>query len=352
MEMDPLLWRNLPEHVLDVILIHLPVAALTRFRCVCKRLNSLLSCRSFLVKYSLTRSPVSFSQPWLVHTQGADLKAWSFERNNWIELSSSWMRVPWFASVLASASGLVVMAPVSKGLGRPARIRVLNPFMGIERLLPPIGHPAAAQLVVDSSGGRYHVYALCEAVERGKGSLSRFASQSNSWEVLSSEPPWQVFLPGATIDVCNGVVYCRAGFRTPQSGIWTFDVDLRIWSRIPLAFLPSDARCQLVSCGNRVMLITRMNCDGFLRILQLDHACMEWMTILELPNEMITQDDGGSISCMAQGDLFFIVSRTMRDIRVAVFDLVMQRVQYAPPLAGALTTSKSFPFYPCLSTLV
>jgi hypothetical protein len=363
--MDPLLWGNLPDHVVEHVLVHLPLPVLTRFRCVCKRFYDLSASLSFLKTYPLTLSPVSFPQPWLVHSHAAASNAYNPAANNWFELSPYFIRDPWFSEVLTSMSGLILMVPVAKSAGRPVKIQVFNPFTGFERRLPPIGRPSAAQMLVDPNGESYQVFALCEDPEseedRGRGwLLHRYTSLSNTWEVLSSQLPLAIMPGSATIDVCNGIVYCTVGYRTPQFGIWAFDMVAKTWSRVRLPFLPSYARCQLVSCGKRLMLITRMkgeastNAAAVLHMWTFDHTLKDWMTTLELRDEMAIQNDNcrGSFSCVAQGDLLFIISGATREINVTVFNLVSHKVQYAPPLLAAVSSSNTFPFYPRLSTLV
>lgn len=355
--MDPLLWGNLPDHILDHVLVHLPLPVLTRFRCVCKRFYSLSASRSFLSSYPLALSPISFPQPWLVHTHAAASNAYNPAANNWFELSPYFIPDPWFSEVVTSASGLVVLAPVANK--RPVKIQVFNPFTGFERRLPPIGHPSAAQMLVDPNGKGYSVFALCEDSDADRWLLHRYTSNSNTWEVLSSELP---LMPGtgSCIDVCNGIVYCTVGYRTPQFGIWAFDIVGKKWARVRLPFLPSYARCQLVSCGKRLMLVTRMRGEAstgaaaVLHMWTFDHALKDWMTTLELRDEMAIQNDNcrGSFSCVAQGDLLFIISGATREINVTVFNLATKKVQYAPPLFAAVSSSKTFPFYPRLSTLV
>lgn len=363
--MDPALWGSLPDHILDHVLVHLPLPVLTRFRCVCKRFYSLSATRSFLKTYPLSLSPVSFPQPWLVHTHAGVSNAYNPAANNWFELSPYFVPDPWFSDVLTSMSGLMLLSPVAQAAGRPVKIQVFNPCTGFERRLPPIGHPSAAQMVVDPSGESYQVFALCEnpdsdVEDHHRWSLHRYSSSCNSWEVLSSQLPLAILPGSATIDVCNGIVFCTAGYRTPQFGIWAFDMGRKTWSRVQLPFLPALARCQLLSCGKRLMLITRMkaeastNAAAVLHIWQFDHARKDWMTTLELPDEMAKQNDNcrGSFSCVAQGDLLYIISGEKREIKVTVFNLATQKVQYAPPLVAAVTSAKSFPFYPRLSTLV
>lgn len=357
--MDPALWGSLPDHILDHVLVHLPLPVLTRFRCVCQRFYSLSATRSFLKTYPLSLSPVSSPQPWLVHTHDGASHAYNPNKNNWFELSPYFVPDPWFSDVLTAMSGLMLLSPVAQAAGRPVKIQVFNPFTGIERRLPPIGHPSAAQMLVDPSGEGYQVFALCETPDEDDHcwSLHRYSSSSDAWELLSSVLPLAILRGSVTIDVCNGTVYCTAGYRTPQFGIWAFD---KVWSRVQLPFLPALARCQLLSCGKRLMLITRMkaeastNAAAVLHIWQFDHARKLWMTTLELPDEMAKQNDNcrGSFSCVAQGDLLYIISGEKREIKVTVFNLATQKVQYAPPLIAAVTSAKSFPFYPRLSTLV
>lgn len=363
--MDPALWEKLPDHILDHVLVQLPLPVLTRFRCVCKRFYSLSACRSFVKGFVLSLSPISFPQPWLVHTHSGISNAYTPAANRWFELSPYFIPDPWFSDVLTSASGLVVSSPVANEAGRPVRMLVSNPFTGFERRLSPIGHPSAAQMLVDPSGESYQVFALCEEPgseleDRNRWSLHRYSSLSNTWEFLSSQLPLAIIPGSATIDVCNGIVYCTAGYRTPQFGIWAFNMESKSWSRVQLPFLPSYARCQLISCGRRLILITRMkaeastNAAAVLHIWQFDHTRKDWMTTLELPDEMAGQNDNchGSFSCEAQGDLLYIISGVIRELKVTVFNLATQEIQYAPSLVAAVSHGKSFPFYPRLSTLV
>lgn len=356
--MEPLLWGNLPDHVLDQVLVHLPLPVLTRFRCVCKRFYALSASRSFLSSYPLALSPVAYPQPWLVHTHAAASNAYNPAANSWFELSPYFIPDPWFSEVVTSMSGLIVMASV--GAKKAVKIQVFNPFTGFGRRLPPIGHPSAAQLLVAPNGASYQLFALCLDAEDDRWLLHRYKSSSNAWEVLSSQLPVAIMPGSATIDVCDGRVYCTVGYRSPQFGIWAFDMVTKAWSRVPLPWLPSYARCQLVSCGKRLMLITRMKGEAstgaaaVLHMWTFDHALKDWMTTLELRDEMAIQNDNcrGSFSCVAQGDLLFIISGATREINVTVYNLVTRKVQYAPPLFAAVSSSKTFPFYPRLSTLV
>lgn len=57
--MDPEIWSQLPEHLLDRILAFIPLKTFLRLRSTCKRFNSLVYAPCFISKHSMSASPFS-----------------------------------------------------------------------------------------------------------------------------------------------------------------------------------------------------------------------------------------------------------------------------------------------------
>ncbi len=371
--MEGMLWGSLPEHILDRVLTMLPVKSLFRFRAVCKRWNDFPSSHSFLDACSSDQPKCC--ETWLVVTNSHRSFAYNPYSKKLSNLAPPLFQDLWYSDFLASSEGLILRASSSCSpqdgtlQAAASSIHICNPFTGFVRQLPQVvGRPCAAQILIDPSGHRYRIVALCvqqsdtsQQEEPHRWSLESYNSVGNCWQVLCSKVPVEIIMQDTiSMVVCNEIAYCAIGVRIP-SDVWEFHFQTSTWYRVGLPALPAYARYHLVGCQGRLLLVARIkeqqHPDATLieriHIWQLEQSKKLWTHMLEVPDEMLGQmgSRGWALSCCAYGDLLILIFKDMLWTKILVYNFTTDQIHCGPCLYTVLSTTE-FLFYPRLSALV
>ncbi|KAJ7563361.1 hypothetical protein O6H91_03G106900 [Diphasiastrum complanatum] len=255
-KLDEKLWSALPLELLETTLAYLPFSSFYRFRCVCKRWNSLLSCEGFLkhckslplrtepcILYRKTDSQVfSDMDPhacMLLHhdsTRGACSKIDLQFLKEHLDTSNGGIR----HKVYAADGGLLLIA--SNQRDQHERFSVCNPLLKRWRQLPilpaaPYAHCQIRRLVFDKLTKAYKVIVVTRRDIPEMGCVGRtfvYDSISRCWNETGNIPrqPWEVM--DQTV-VCGNVMYVMVygtGSYLDETIMMAYHIGSGVWSEV------------------------------------------------------------------------------------------------------------------------
>ncbi|KAJ0975924.1 hypothetical protein J5N97_017889 [Dioscorea zingiberensis] len=354
--MDPRIWRNLPQGLLDRVLAFLPPPSFFRARAVCKRWYSLLFSDSFLESHLLLSPPLHwflfFTHPTTTNTtttttvtttiSSPSSTAFLFnpDDNTWYRLSFSTLIPPNF-SPAASSGGLLCWISNDAGL---KTLILCNPLSKLVSHLPPTPRPrlfpSVGLTVGDSS---------FSAVIAGDDLISPFAVKNLTAETFHADGLTGFYSPWATASslprLCNlesglmlfvsGRFYCMN--YSPFS-VLSYDVAGNDWSKIQ-APMRRFLRCpSLVEFSGRLVLVaavekSKLNVPRSLRLWLLQPCGRAWAELDRMPSEVYRQfseaEAGHGFECVGHGHFLAITIKATSDI--LLFDSRRKVWWWAPP---------------------
>ncbi|KAJ7264850.1 hypothetical protein O6H91_10G002100 [Diphasiastrum complanatum] len=256
MQLEEKLWSWLPSEVLEDTLAFLPFSAFSRFRSVCKRWNSLLSCPAFLELRK--RIPLQ-TEPCILFQDGAKPNSHTYLnavhdytlmlyntsigvfRNvdlQFLEEHLDNRREEVINNICNTDGGLLLIA--SLYVDHPKRFSVCNPLLKCWRQLPilpatPPTYCHLQRLVVDKLTKTYKVIAVRGQFRDNMGYVATthvYESISNRWnESGSVKLQLMESMHGRTI-VCGKVMYAMTDLR--HNTIMAYNIEDGIWSEISI----------------------------------------------------------------------------------------------------------------------
>ncbi|BBN03338.1 hypothetical protein MPTK1_2g22750 [Marchantia polymorpha subsp. ruderalis] len=318
--MDPKVWSELPEHLMDSILAWLPLPSFLRVRSVCKKWNSLVQSPSFLQLCAEVPPQAPF---FLMY---ADLfqqryAAYDPSLNKWHLLPlSCFLSGPSLSQfvVLAAAGGLLCLGGTSGSVpqGRNGyavdpmtkadrNLYVSNPITKIRRKLPPMlrmQNPYIVGMVIDSAKKSYKILVAQEG-EHLK--LQVYDSISNSWELTDSLRRRVALVVGTAY--MHGILYCLTF--GPGIGVSTYHVDAGCWQDLRARMPPCLTCPQLFENRGCLMMVGGIEEFGSIKsihVWRLDEAKREWVEVLRMPDNLLHElssgPPGGHFLFVAHGD--------------------------------------------------
>ncbi|OAE33368.1 hypothetical protein AXG93_3296s1070 [Marchantia polymorpha subsp. ruderalis] len=218
--METTLWRELPEHLLDMVLAGLPVQSLTRFRSVCKRWESMLLSPNFLKLCAGRQS----EKPWFLFSgPSGECIAHNPNSNKWVIFPLNFL--PSFKSVAAASRGLLCIK------GDDDRIFVCNPLTRSSVELPPMSiqreNPVMG-LVVDKDQNSFKLIvtsSFYDSLRASDVTTEVYDSVSRSWKLIDSRLS-RFPLQREALSY-NGFLY-SAGCST----VLVYDVNNEMWNQM------------------------------------------------------------------------------------------------------------------------
>lgn len=178
--MDPNIWSNVPQTILELVFARLPLQSLIRLRLLSKEWNADLSSRAFQLAFCDGR-PRGFA---VVETERADPKrVWAYDAR-----ARSWHGLPLgylpFSYLVAADGGLLCFAKYGKADER-LQLVLCNPLTCTWRELPPaVGVqmiPKAFHMKVDMESRQYTIKFLGSHNIKEPEVFHIYSSESNSW---------------------------------------------------------------------------------------------------------------------------------------------------------------------------
>ncbi|KAL2642633.1 hypothetical protein R1flu_010220 [Riccia fluitans] len=319
-EMDPKVWSELPEHLMDNILVWLPLPNFLRMRVVCKKWGTLMHSSSFLQLCSEVPAQAPF---FLMY---ADLfqqryAAYNPSLNKWHLLPlSCFLSGPSLSQfvVLAAAGGLLCLGGVSGSVphGRNGyvvdqvtmgdrNLYVSNPITKARRKLPPMlrmQNPYIVGMVIDSAKKSYKIL-VAQDGEHLK--LQVYDSVSNSWQLTDSLRRRVALVVGTAY--LQGILYCLTF--GPGIDVSIYNVEQGCWEELGSRMPPCLTCPQLfVNRGNLMMVggIEEFGSMKSIHVWRLEAGQKEWVEILRMPDDLLHElssgPPGGHFLFVAHGD--------------------------------------------------
>ncbi|KAJ7528019.1 hypothetical protein O6H91_16G080300 [Diphasiastrum complanatum] len=348
-------WRYLPEDVLSLVLVRLPLASQARLRCVCKQWRSILRSRELQQLRSLI---VPSQRPWFVFlaSNGSPsnwLEAYDPADEQWHKLAlklgeSSRMRI-----LVASAGGMICFATVNRRIFRGSTVWISNPFTGFKKTLPCPPSRFFSNDTDDAEDLRERFQALVMnpttggfklLVEGYYRTLDVYDSASNTWTTTEMDLPSCVDF-SISRPFCKGVLYCLA--RSPTRVV-TYDVTTDMWND-HLALISSSIHSPcLIEHRGEVLLVGALARSGQdaeagkvwgISIWMLMRSLKNpWEEVASMPpallNAYLERSHGNLLYFVGKGDLVYfasVPSSSKKSISESlVYDLVIQKWYWVP----------------------
>jgi hypothetical protein len=251
----------LPEHVIEEILVWLPVESLCRFRSVSRNCNALLSSTKF-IRSKWAEKPPNRNTWLLVQDVGKsplDCLAYSFSTRTW--RNTSCISFPFFAeekvkfvTFYGSGAGLFLHTIYPS----PCPFVVSNPLTRTSLKLTAISSITIFSVggIVEGEGdnrGTYKVVVVGEDSHEA-GIVEIYDSTYKSWRI-AGHLPHDVHIDKHDMVFCAGSFYCFADIHD-QSGIMGFSIEDGTSIFAPLPEI-ADSDCMspyLLTCGSWVLV--------------------------------------------------------------------------------------------------
>jgi hypothetical protein len=291
--------EKLPVEAVERILAHLPLPALIRARCVCKRWRTLVASPRFLS--ARAEIPAVANPPYfpMVFSQSYGRKCCAFDFANY-----RWQRlapldfVPYKVTYVAGAGGLMCLRNCFELLV------VCNPITRQWKNLPrSSGQLCVGQslihMVFEPALKSYKIITISATCK-----TEVYDNTSKNWNITShSLPPGVTCIRGRTAAFCNGFLYCIVdeGVGSKLSGVIAHDVQLAVWSSMLIALptgfgearssnslQPGSLAASLVECRGRVVLVAEKMQLGvtLIHIFELQLMNITWLEVASLPYEI------------------------------------------------------------------
>lgn len=216
-EMDGEIWSRLPEDVLSMVLVRVPILSHRRFMCVCRRWRSMLSEPAFARECD-SAAAAGTAKACLCCFGGVELAGQQLLRLPHACLRPRKMDpscLPGGGTFLldlwASDKGLLCFSKRTQGYGE-TYLYVCNPVMRMWKALPVLRfeefealHRAFIQVAEDRSREREYDVVLLAKTLAGKCRVFIYSSSSSGWKRME----WGVEVPSANREpvLCKGVIH-------------------------------------------------------------------------------------------------------------------------------------------------
>ncbi|KAH7283737.1 hypothetical protein KP509_34G021600 [Ceratopteris richardii] len=341
--LDPRIWSQLPEKLVERVVASLPLPSFFRSRLVCKRWYSLLFSDSFLEMCAKVRA----ARPWfLLFRRGLWSEAFVFDAMGraWFRLDLSFL--PPHFTVAAAAGGLLCCISEDRGC---KTVLICNPLTRAcvqlppslkERFVPTVG------LFSDPTTKAYRV------IVAGDDLISPFAVKNLTTELYdSSLQEWRMTSPLPRL--CNlesGKTTYANGFFYSMNyspfSVLAFDIENGLWSKIQAPMRRFLRTPNLVECRGRLVLVAaveknKLNVPKSIRIWGLQHSRTSWVELERMPQglyeDFMRISGQKAFHCIGHGNLILI---TLPDCaEMLLYDFYEKVWRWAPrcPLADMVT---------------
>lgn len=337
-QMSPNVWGNLPEDILERVLMMLPAATLFRLRTLSKAWRGRLSCDQFFKRqiFDLPQGSHSDTPAICAFTVLDDHSLWNELRRAWLSLTSSlyatldltvlpakYRRLyapPWcsYSDKIVSNHGLLCVC--FGGRGR-LELCVVNPLTGRWRELPELNVPDQIlwKMQVDApydgtNPGAFQVFVILCGQWRGVWTVGIFSSKTASWRITAGEnAPGVAFSKwsNSSLVVAGGMLYGwdSSGLHMTMHRLSDGKLLKHCSRSLPVAGERHGCcdRHLVEHCG-AVYFVT--SGENFLyQIFKLEKRSWTWKPISKLPEELhsaLLQDSSVSLlrprNCTVIGD--------------------------------------------------
>ncbi|KAL2649991.1 hypothetical protein R1flu_018119 [Riccia fluitans] len=282
--MDPTLWSNVPEHLMERILAHLSIPSLFRLRSVCKSWYSLVYSPTFLDLYS--RGPPQGPWFWMFRNQDyREASTFNPIVNRWVSVSPPPFPINQMFFPIASAGGLLCFSSCANGR---TTLVVTNPITRRWRELPPMLRIQTYHMAGMVFNRQSKVYKIVVVGIYGINDVyypttEEFNSDTNAWSITGDIPRGPLFPSRRTL-LCNEILYSWCC--DPPDGLVAYDMKQGTWSQIhaPMrhtldSHMLIESQGEIYTVGGlRENSVTKSIC-----IWELQKSELEWKEVDRMP---------------------------------------------------------------------
>lgn len=318
--LQPNLWRQLPEELVERILAFLPVSCLFRFRVVCKRWRSLAFSHYFL-ELRAQLSAMAAAAPHFLALSARSrrdlLSAYDPISNRWYAFPINFL--PAVAYPAAAAKGLICFVSVNFRTGY-STLLVCNPLTRRWKELPAMLYrrvPFLISMAVDRTARTYKILvaggseesmtASRHFVRRSVETTEMYDSATGNWILCGSLPRNEEISRSAVEFAGHHMCLSRGS----GSGLLAFSLQTQVWFKVQTAKIPGYSKSRhMVKCGGSIVIVGRALRQYVLGlyIWSLDPQTMSWKEVGKMPPAICDQffsSPGECFYCTAQGHLIF-----------------------------------------------
>ncbi|KAL1533590.1 Galactose oxidase/kelch repeat superfamily protein [Salvia divinorum] len=354
--MEDEIWKDFPEDLFEAVIARVPIATFFRFRSVCRKWNSLVSCESFKQQCA----QVKHAKPWFYAINKESILMGTMydpSLNKWHH-----PRVPneWVMYPVASAGGLVCLHEYNH-----IRFHVCNPLTRSCKELPArsAGKPVRSNAAVGMTArnGGYTILWV-----GNEGDYQVFDSANNSW-IHPGSMPQSVKLPLAlkfsttrAVSV-EGTLYFM---RSDPDGLLSYEVDTGMWRQYVVPNPHMGLSCQaLAESGGRIMLVGLLTegAASCVCIWELQMMTLLWKEVDRMPNVWSSKLYGKKnvrMSCLGNKTLLMLSLRVNHMSRLFTYDLSTREWLKLPGCVVPTTRTRKTQwialgtaFHPCLTAI-
>ncbi|KAL5220114.1 hypothetical protein ABZP36_024827 [Zizania latifolia] len=320
------IWSEFPGDLFETVVARLPVAAMFRFRTVCRKWYSMLGSDSFSQHYS----EVPRGLPWFYTTTHENarnnvamydpsLKKWHHPS---VPLARAKIIIP-----VASAGGLVCLLDIIH-----SNFLICNPLTQSLKEIPCRSVQAWSGVSVGmvmnrgTSNEGYRVMWL-----GNDGNYEVYDSMKNTWSCSGTFPP-SIKLPLRSRPIAVGsTLYFMCA---EPEGVLSYDVSTGIWRQIviPLPLHLSDHT--LAEFQGKVMLVglLRKNAATCVCIWELQKMTLLWKEVDRMPNIWCLEFYGKhmKMTCLGNSGLLMLSLKARRMNRLVTYNLLNKEWHKVP----------------------
>lgn len=337
---------ELPQHLVESMLLRLPLDCIFRFRSVCKGWNDVLSCKHFGRLWAESGG----GQPCLLLCMPNTMMRfllYSFFTGTWQTLTLSFMPDICRANYRGSVAGLVLMDipiyPTTFGTFFP-QVCVCNPLSRTSFVLPgmlSVTSVIGKAIVAGDDPGSYEVLVV------GKTSddaviAEVYKSSTKSWEKIRGSLPQGLTIRNCEMFVRNGFLFCL----TVRDGIMGYHIQEGMPFTIDLPYCSPNIWPRLVACESSILLVGGIEENYLLKEVMVwelfhsngtDHHGFSWKEMGRMPESACRNFRKDSCStwfeCVGVGN--HLCFRTYGSLQVVVYSVTHCRWDWLPNCPAA-----------------
>lgn len=342
---DGSIWPEvLPQHLLESLLVRLPLDCIFRLRCVCKYWNDVLSSKHFGRLWAESGG----GQPCLIlcmPNSRMRFLVYSFFSRTWQTLSLSFIPDVCRLNFRGSAAGLLLLdipiCPTTFGASF-SQVCVCNPLSRTCFVLPKmlsITSVMGKAIVAGDDPGSYKVLVV------GKTSddtvrAEMYNSSTKSWKMIGGTLPAEgLIIRHSEMFVCNGFLF----FLTVRHGMMGYHIREGKSFRIDLPDYGPNIWPRLVACESSILIVGGIEEENHLlkeviiwELFHEDHG-FSWKEIGRMPGSVCRRFGSDSCStwfeCVGVGDK--ICFRSYGNLQVVVYSVTHGKWDWLPDLPAA-----------------
>eukprot|EP01018_Ginkgo_biloba_P010803 Gb_06038 [translate_table: standard] len=282
--MDPELWGNLTEELVEHIQACLPIPSLFRLGSVCRQWNFNLSNRRFLTDYTHLQSHDRPHYVMLVEQKGHKYGlSYSDVFNRWYTMPFTYLAaLPTGFDMIASAGGLLCLKDRETNA-----LSVFNPMNSSCRRLPHlvrIRNGFETGMLMEKNGIDYRIIAWRDDIPTPVTEV--YSSRTNKWELKNSIDVQGDALPECGV-VCGSVLYILVIFE--YMTVFAYEIYEDRWAQLKAPLPPNILYGFLVDNMGSLVMVAALGHDFPVKgisIWKLHKDCMLWVHVLDMPHSL------------------------------------------------------------------